>query len=71
MNKEPSTKNQEPALGGEYCVIIEPNRSWFRLPWRDLLHYRDLWFLLVRRDFVAKYKQTILAPSGSSSIRCS
>ncbi len=47
---------------GEYCVIIEPNRSWIRLPWRDLLHYRDLWFLLVRRDFVSKYKQTILGP---------
>ena len=47
----------------DYCVVIEPNRSWFRLPWRDLLHYRDLWFLLVRRDFVAKYKQTILGPA--------
>ena len=27
------------------------------------MHYRDLWFLLVRRDFVAKYKQTILGPA--------
>jgi lipopolysaccharide transport system permease protein len=29
---------------------------------RDLLHYRDLLFLFVRRDFVAQYKQTILGP---------
>jgi len=47
----------------DYCVIIQPNRSWFRIPWREVLHYRDLWLLLVRRDFVAKYKQTILGPA--------
>lgn len=29
---------------------------------RDLWHYRDLLFLLVRRDFVSFYKQTILGP---------
>ena len=49
-------------IESDYCVVIEPNRSWFRLPWRDLLHYRDLWLLMVRRDFVAKYKQTVLGP---------
>lgn len=43
--------------------IIEASRSWFRIPWRELLHYRDLLFLLVRRDFVARYKQTILGPA--------
>jgi len=42
--------------------VIESSTSWFRIPWREILHYRDLWFLLVRRDFVAKYKQTILGP---------
>ncbi len=49
-------------LPDDYCVVIEANRSWFRLPWRDLVHYRDLWLLLVWRDFVAKYKQTVLGP---------
>src|ERR1700744_266069 len=29
---------------------------------RDIWHYRDLLFLLVRRDFVSFYKQTILGP---------
>lgn len=42
--------------------IIQPTSAWFRIPWRELLHYRDLLFLLVRRDFVARYKQTILGP---------
>jgi len=46
----------------EEIIIIEPNRSLFRFPWRELLHYRDLLFLLVRRDFIAKYKQTVLGP---------
>jgi lipopolysaccharide transport system permease protein len=46
----------------EHLTVIEPNRSWFRIPWRDILHYRDLLFLLVRRDFVAQYKQTVLGP---------
>lgn len=43
-------------------LIIEPTKGWSRLNWRELLHYRDLLLLLVRRDFVSKYKQTILGP---------
>lgn len=43
-------------------LIIEPTSGWHRLNWRELLHYRDLLLLLVRRDFVSKYKQTILGP---------
>lgn len=53
---------EDGSIADDYCFIIEPNRSWLRIPWRELMHYRDLWFLLVRRDFVAKYKQTILGP---------
>lgn len=33
------------------------------LDWRGLVEYRDLVYLLVRRDFVSKYKQTILGPA--------
>jgi len=46
----------------KFEIIIQPNRSWFHIDWQGLLHYRDLLFFLVRRDFVAKYKQTILGP---------
>lgn len=45
-----------------YEVVIEPHKGWVRIPWRDLIEYRDLLFLLVRRDFVAQYKQTVLGP---------
>jgi lipopolysaccharide transport system permease protein len=44
-------------------IIIEPEHSWrqnFSL--KNLLRYRDLLFLLVKRDLVAVYKQTILGP---------
>ena len=43
-------------------TIIESGQPWFHLAWRDLWEYRDLIYLLVRRDFVSKYKQTVLGP---------
>ena len=45
-----------------YELIIQPSRGLLRIDWHGILHYRDLLFLLVRRDFVAQYKQTILGP---------
>ncbi len=45
-----------------YEIIIEPSKGWLRVNWRELWDYRDLLFLLVRRDFLAKYKQTLLGP---------
>lgn len=44
-------------------VHIRPRSGWLWLDWRGLLDYRDLIFLLIRRDFVSKYKQTILGPA--------
>ena len=52
-------------------IIIEPERGSLRLPWRELWEYRDLLVLLVQRDFIARYKQTLLGPPGSSFSRCS
>jgi len=47
----------------EYWDIeITPKNSLFDLKLKDVWHYRDLLILLVRRDFVAFYKQTILGP---------
>ncbi|MDB4902132.1 MAG: transporter permease [Mucilaginibacter sp.] len=43
-------------------IEITPANSLFDLKLRDVWHYRDLLLLLVRRDFVAFYKQTILGP---------
>jgi lipopolysaccharide transport system permease protein len=41
---------------------ITPESSLFDLKLRDTWHYRDLLLLLVRRDFVSFYKQTVLGP---------
>jgi len=43
-------------------VTIRARQGWFHLPHREIAEYRDLLVLLVRRDFVAKYKQTVLGP---------
>lgn len=41
---------------------IKPHSSLFDLKLKDIWAYRDLLGLLVRRDFVSFYKQTILGP---------
>ncbi|MBD1386779.1 ABC transporter permease [Mucilaginibacter rigui] len=41
---------------------IKPTGSLFDLKLKDVWHYRDLLLLLVRRDFVSFYKQTMLGP---------
>jgi lipopolysaccharide transport system permease protein len=43
-------------------VVLRPNTSWLQIELKEIWHYRDLLSLLVWRDFVAKYKQTILGP---------
>jgi lipopolysaccharide transport system permease protein len=43
-------------------LVIEPQNSLFELHLKDVWRYRDLLWLLVKRDFVSFYKQTILGP---------
>jgi len=43
-------------------IEISPKNNLFDLKLKDVWHYRDLLILLVRREFVAFYKQTILGP---------
>lgn len=54
--------NQSETTNNGYEVVIEPHKGWVKIPWRELLEYRDLLFLLVHRNFVAQYKQTVLGP---------
>lgn len=42
--------------------VISPRRSLFDLHLKEIWRYRDLLKMLVRRDFVTIYKQTILGP---------
>lgn len=44
-------------------VVIEPSRGWISLNLRDLLHYRDLLYILAMRDIKVRYKQTLLGAS--------
>lgn len=44
-------------------TTIEPSSGWTGFDFVGIWQYRDLVFLLVRRDFVATYKQTILGPA--------
>jgi lipopolysaccharide transport system permease protein len=46
----------------EWDMVIESKHSLFDLHLKDVWRYRDLLTLLVRRDFVSLYKQTILGP---------
>ncbi|MEA5141172.1 ABC transporter permease [Arcicella rigui] len=46
----------------EYENSIKPKDTLFRLRLNEIWQYRDLLILFVQRDFVAKYKQTILGP---------
>lgn len=46
----------------DFEITLRPNTSWLQLELKGIWHYRDLLALLVWRDFVAKYKQTILGP---------
>jgi lipopolysaccharide transport system permease protein len=46
----------------DWDMEIKPHSGLFELNLREIWSYRDLLLLLVRRDFVASYKQTILGP---------
>jgi len=46
----------------KWDLIITPRKKWYDLQLADVWRYRDLITLFVRRDFVSRYKQTILGP---------
>lgn len=46
-----------------FTTIIRPKTGWFDINFKEVFQYRDLIFLFVKRNFVARYKQTILGPS--------
>jgi lipopolysaccharide transport system permease protein len=56
MNKNLTVDNQS------WDLEIKPQNNAFDLHLNDVWKYRDLLGLLVRRDFVSFYKQTILGP---------
>lgn len=47
---------------GEWTTIIRPKSGLLDFNLKELLHYKFLMYLFVRRDFVAQFKQTLLGP---------
>lgn len=52
----------EPMQEQSFTTVIKPKSGWFDLHLKEVFAYRDLIFLFVKRNFVSKYKQTILGP---------
>ena len=50
-----------------FNTVIKPKSGWFDLHLKEVFAYRDLIFLFVKRNFVSKYKQTVLGPDGVPS----
>jgi lipopolysaccharide transport system permease protein len=53
------TENKEKEI---WDLVIRPQSSLFDLHLKEVLHYKDLIGLFIKRDFAAQYKQTILGP---------
>lgn len=55
-----TTDLQRSVPAGHWSTVITPHGSVFHVPWRELWEYRDLIYRFVHRDFVSRYKQTVL-----------
>jgi lipopolysaccharide transport system permease protein len=55
----PKPASQTPT---NWLFEISPERSKFKINFKEIYEYRDLLMLFIRRDIVSVYKQTILGP---------
>jgi lipopolysaccharide transport system permease protein len=46
----------------EWNTVIKPKTGLFDIDFRELIRYKDLCNMFVRRDIVTRYKQTVLGP---------
>lgn len=46
----------------KFTTVIKAKSGWFDINIRELFQYKDLIFLFVKRNYTARYKQTILGP---------
>ena len=47
---------------GKWDLVIKPDAGLLQLNWSELWQYRDLLMLLVKRNIITQYKQTVLGP---------
>ena len=52
--------NNEPEE--KWTTVIKPQTGLFEIDFKELIRYKDLWRMFVKRDIVTQYKQTILGP---------
>jgi len=57
-----NSKSITPNVESNWLFEISPERSKFKLNFKEIYQYRDLLMLFIRRDIVSVYKQTILGP---------
>ena len=50
-------------MADKFTTVIKPQSGWLDFDLKELVRYRDLIFLFVKRNFTAYYKQTILGPA--------
>lgn len=55
-------KNSKSTTTEEWDLVISPRKKWYDLQLAEVWNYRDLIAMFVRRDFVSRYKQTVLGP---------
>ena len=58
-DKANSTQTQQQ---DSWTLVIRPKRRWLDVNLKELWHYRDLYVMYIKRDFITLYKQTILGP---------
>jgi lipopolysaccharide transport system permease protein len=51
------------ARADDYELVIRPQSGWFDLDLADVWRHRDLLLMLVGREFISKYRQTVLGPA--------
>ena len=56
------TRAASPETNAQWDVVVNADQPWWRLGLGEVWRYRDLLMLLVRRDLIAVYKQTVLGP---------
>lgn len=49
-------------MDNNWTTVIRANTGWFDVNLKEVLRYKDLIFLFVKRNYTTRYKQTILGP---------
>lgn len=56
------SRHNLPADDAAWTIVIKPKRKWLDVDLKALWHYRDLYVMYIKRDFIMLYKQTVLGP---------